>query len=97
MAEENENKALSYDNLFNRVGEFGLYQILIVTAVSSFAVLASSNNFATALTVAKVPHTCNYPKNLSESVRNLPSKDKKLLIIPKNSKGEFESCLIFDR
>ncbi|CAD5121679.1 DgyrCDS10166 [Dimorphilus gyrociliatus] len=96
-SDEEEEKSVSYDNIFNKAGDFGLYQILILTAIASFAVFASANNFSSSLTLADVPHVCKYPKNISHSIHELSSHDEKLLIIPKNSKGKFENCAIFDR
>ena len=84
----------SFGQILKEIGEFGLFQKLLVAALSIPTIFAGFDLIVQAFTGVGFPHHCNTDWILDQGP-NLTVERQINLTIPVNKDGKYESCEMF--
>ncbi|CAL4127331.1 unnamed protein product, partial [Meganyctiphanes norvegica] len=84
----------NFDDIFEHIGGFGLYQLMLFIPTCYINILWSFTYFGQMFMSLTPPHWCSPPPD--SEFANLTSDEIKRLTIPLNENGEFHKCKIYD-
>ncbi|XP_059183416.1 uncharacterized protein LOC131962432 [Centropristis striata] len=84
----------NFGQILNEIGEFGLFQKILLVALSIPSIFAAFDVIGQVFTGLNFPHHCNTDWIL-ERGPNLTYERQKNLTLPVNKDGRFESCEMF--